>query len=254
VPARVLPWRLLVPAKEAGTAKSRLEHPARPALVRAMTADVLGAARTVVGAAHVVAVTDRGRGLDGDVLAAAAALDDPHAPVAVLMGDLPAVRPDELRAALVAAAGHERAVLSDASGTGTALLTARDATLLSPAYGPGSLGRHVAAGAVELSELAAPGLRRDVDTADELEEAVRLGVGPATASVLGVAHGATVASFDAASASGTALTDAGERIALPPGPVAAAGLRLLRPGQRLATWVRDGAALAVRIGPPDARR
>jgi len=43
----------------------------------------------------------------------------------------------------------------------------------------------VAAGAVDLTpRLVAPGLRRDVDTLADLVEAVRLGLGPASAGLL----------------------------------------------------------------------
>ncbi|HVU73234.1 MAG TPA: 2-phospho-L-lactate guanylyltransferase, partial [Mycobacteriales bacterium] len=185
MPAPALPWHVLVPVKDATAAKTRLDHPARTALVAAMTDDVLAAAAATVGAARVVAVGDHGAGLDGDVVAAARALGDPHAPVAVLMGDLPAVRPDELRTVLAAAAAIDRGVVADASGTGTALLTARDAALLAPSYGAGSHARHVAGGATDLTGTAGPGLRRDVDTADDLEAAVALGLGPASAGVLG---------------------------------------------------------------------
>ena len=244
-----LAWHVLVPVKDAATAKSRLDHPDRGPLFAAMTSDVLAVSRAVVGAGRVVAVADGGRGLDGDVLAAIAALPDPHFPVAVLMGDLPAVRPNELRAALTAAAEHDRMVVADASGTGTALLTARDGTHLTPSYGPGSRARHAAAGAIDTSDQAGPGLRRDVDTAADLEVAVELGVGPAAAAVLGVRAAATAESFDPGTGGGTALTDAGERLILPPGPVAAAGLRLLRPGQRLTAWIRAGSAVAIRVGP-----
>ena len=247
--ATTVPWRVLVPVKDAAHAKSRLDHPDRGALFTAMTEDVLAVAVTVVGRDQVVAVTDHGRGLDGDVLAAAAALDDPHAPVAVLMGDLPAIRPAELRSALSRAGEHERAVVADASGAGTALLTARDAVHLAPSYGSGSRARHTALGAADLTAAAGPGLRRDVDTADDLAAAVALGVGPATAGVLGARTGATAATYDPGSGTGTALTDAGEPIVLPAGPLAAAGLLRLRPGQRLTAWIEGGRALAVRVGP-----
>lgn len=44
--------------------------------------------------------------------------------VAVMTGDLPAVQPAEIAAALAAATGHLRAIVADAEGTGTVLLTA----------------------------------------------------------------------------------------------------------------------------------
>lgn len=109
--------------------------------------------------------------------------DDAGCGLAALSADLPALTPAALAGALTAASGRARAVVPDAAGDGTVLLTAGPGTALAPAYGAGSLGRHVALGAVRL-DLAAPGLRRDVDTPADLAEAAALGVGPATAALL----------------------------------------------------------------------
>jgi 2-phospho-L-lactate guanylyltransferase len=106
--------------------------------------------------------------------------------VAVLLGDLPALRPDDLLAALRAAGGHLRAVVPDVEGTGTVLLTARDGASLEPSFGPGSAARHQAAGATRL-DLELPHLRTDVDDDRGLAVALALGVGPATAGVLAAA-------------------------------------------------------------------
>jgi 2-phospho-L-lactate guanylyltransferase len=109
----------------------------------------------------------------------------PEDGVAALVGDLPALRPDALSAALRDAAGHARAFVPDATGTGTTLLAARPGTPLDPAFGAESATRH-ARGAVSLA--AEAGLRQDVDTAADLRAAARLGVGPATAAVLAADH------------------------------------------------------------------
>ena len=98
--------------------------------------------------------------------------------MAALVGDLPALRPAELDAALTAAAAHPAAFVADHLGTGTTLLTAGPATTLAPHFGPGSAAAH-ARGAVALS--AGPGLRTDVDTAADLARAAELGVGMRTA-------------------------------------------------------------------------
>ncbi|WP_298804736.1 hypothetical protein [uncultured Pseudokineococcus sp.] len=108
--------------------------------------------------------------------------------VAVLLPDVPALRAEEVGAALAAAsealaAGASAALVPDAAGRGTALLAARTAADLPVAYGEGSAGRHARAGAAVL-DLALPGLRRDVDTRADLREAVALGVGPRTADAL----------------------------------------------------------------------
>jgi 2-phospho-L-lactate guanylyltransferase len=125
--------------------------------------------------------------LNGAVLAAADRLLDvePGQGFAVLVADLPALRGDELRRALRVAAGHDRAFAADSAGTGTTLLTARPGVALDPRFGPRSRAAHAASGAVPLEPGPVPGLRRDVDTEVDLWDAGRLGLGQATAALLG---------------------------------------------------------------------
>lgn len=115
---------------------------------------------------------------------------DPAAAVGALSADLPALRPDELDAAIAeAAAGWvrpdavQRAFCPDAAGTGTTLLLAGPAVALHPRFGAGSALRHRCSGARPLPGCG-PGLRRDVDTGDDLRAAADLGLGPHTRSVL----------------------------------------------------------------------
>ena len=191
-------WVVLVPVKRLREAKSRLPLPAgrRAALMAAMATDAVAAASAAPGVARVVvvsaepqawrergveAVAEQGVGLSAVVAAAVAGRPGP---LAVLAGDLPALRPAELSAALAAAATVARGVVADTPGTGTVLLTARAGERLAPSYGEGSLARHVALGAHDLTPgLAAPGLRRDVDVAADWAGALALGVGPATAAL-----------------------------------------------------------------------
>ena len=102
----------------------------------------------------------------------------------VLLGDLPALRPDELEAALEAASGHPLAFVRDADGTGTTLATATRGTAFTPRFGPDSAARHARDGFVELEASDAPGLHRDVDTVDALAAALALGVGEHTRAVI----------------------------------------------------------------------
>ena len=107
--------------------------------------------------------------------------------VAVLLGDLPALRPGDLGAALEVASEHHRAVVTDADGSGTTLLTARSGVELHPAFGPGSAAEHVARGHVVLDVAEVPavsGLRQDVDLARDLAAVAALGPGPRTTEVL----------------------------------------------------------------------
>lgn len=107
----------------------------------------------------------------------------PDVAVGALQADLPALRPDELDAAIAASAGHARAFCVDADGTGTTLLLAAPGTDLDPRFGVGSAVGHAASGAVALAG-DWPGLRRDVDTPDDLRAAADLGIGEHTRAVL----------------------------------------------------------------------
>lgn len=188
----------MIPAKALPEAKSRLLPASADAaqhrrLVLAIRADTMAAARAADGVARVLVITDRPGLPDALVQAqpglnAALAEAAAHAcrrwpgdGIAALVGDLPALQPEMLAAALADAAEHERAFVPDAAGVGTTLLTARPGVALEAAFGSQSAARH-ARRAMSLD--AAPGLRHDVDTAADLHAAAELGVGPATAAVL----------------------------------------------------------------------
>lgn len=118
-------------------------------------------------------------------------------PMGVLLGDLPALRAGDLDAALEAAARYPLAFVPDAEGTGTTFATARARVAFAPHFGADSAARHAAAGFADLVAAApaaiAPGLRRDVDTAAELRDAVALGAGPHTTEVVRTLAGLAVA-------------------------------------------------------------
>lgn len=99
-------------------------------------------------------------------------------PVA-LTADLPALRADDLDAVLGEVRPGDAAFVADADGSGTTLYTASyDA--FDPHFGPSSAVKHAGCGA-RLIASAPARLRRDVDTLDDLQEALMLGVGPRTA-------------------------------------------------------------------------
>jgi 2-phospho-L-lactate/phosphoenolpyruvate guanylyltransferase len=113
---------------------------------------------------------------------------DPAAVVGALQADLPALRPTELDAAIGAAltlfgAGAQRVFAPDTEGTGTTFLLAAAGVPLDPRFGVGSAQRHEESGATRLHG-EWPGLRRDVDTADDLREAADLGLGEHTGHVM----------------------------------------------------------------------
>lgn len=188
-------WTVVIPVKGTAGAKSRLN--ASPALATAIALDTvhaaLAAARVIVvtspqaaplfSALGAVVIQDPGGGLNRAVGAGVAAAGDRR--VAVLLGDLPGLVAPELRAALEQAAACPRAMVSDADGVGTVLLTAQGGAAHAPAFGGQSRKAHLAAGYTELDIPASSGLRRDVDTSlqlNELAAARRLGSHTAAAS------------------------------------------------------------------------
>jgi 2-phospho-L-lactate guanylyltransferase len=104
-------------------------------------------------------------------------------PTAVLMGDLPALMPAELGAALRRVTETTPSVYCQdmlAGGT-TFFASARGA--FAPVLGPRSAARNASTGAMQIGN-DLPGLRRDVDTLEDLKRANDLGVGMRTSQVL----------------------------------------------------------------------
>lgn len=197
----------MVPVKPSARAKSRLEVDgvARADLARAIALDTLAAATACDLVAQVVVVTADGvlareaatipalrfvpegeaRGLDAAIATGIAAIDPAgRMPRAALLGDLPSLRPDDLAEALRQANSVPRGVVADAEGTGSTLVTAATGVEWTSAFGDGSLARHVSLGCAALSIPDASTLRRDVDTAVQLDAARALGLGPRTVAVL----------------------------------------------------------------------
>ncbi|WP_336923012.1 2-phospho-L-lactate guanylyltransferase [Aquipuribacter sp. SD81] len=211
-------WTVVLPVKGGPGAKSRLVPPGparRADLARAVALDTVAAVlacRAPDGpVADVVVVTadeptarehaalgarvvrDPGSGLDAAVLAGAATAR-PDRPCAVLLADLPSLRPDELVETLAGCArllagGAGQVVVPDADGTGTSLLAASRPQSLRPSFGAGSAARHEALGARRLRE-APWGVRHDVDTLAQLTELLEHGTGARTTEAAGALRGA----------------------------------------------------------------
>jgi 2-phospho-L-lactate guanylyltransferase len=200
-------WAVVVPVKELPVAKTRLALAPgeRAALALAMAVDVVTAAVACADVAGVLVVTNDVRAAAAVEAAGARVVADtadaglnpaladgaryarsywPRDGVCALASDLPCLRPTELAEALGEAAAFGTAVLADARGDGSTLLTARPGVDLDPRYGASSLVAHVRAGARALPRGRWPSLERDVDTPDDLAAAVALGVGPATRAAL----------------------------------------------------------------------
>jgi 2-phospho-L-lactate guanylyltransferase len=197
-------WTAVIPVKRLGAAKSRLRGAVPDArhqdLALAMVRDTVAAVLACAEVADLVVVTD-----DPDAAGAVTALgaravpDRPGAGLnaalrfgadvvaglsrrrAVLAGDLPALRPEELGSALRDAGA--RSFVPDAAGSGTVLLAAPPGVPLDPHFGVGSAAAHAASGARRLTGVL-PGLRHDVDTAADLHTVLSLGAGVHTCALL----------------------------------------------------------------------
>jgi 2-phospho-L-lactate/phosphoenolpyruvate guanylyltransferase len=206
-------WTAVLPVKVLARAKSRLAVLAgsrRGDLALALASDTVSAVAACPDVARVVVVTsDAKAGPRLAALGAIVVLDEPDAGlnaalrhgaavaserwpdcgIAALAADLPALRPGELgralRAASAAAGGGGAAFMPDAAGIGTTMYAVAPGASFRPMFGGASRARHASSGAVELSVDGVPGLRRDVDTPEDLRAAVALGAGFRTAAVAG---------------------------------------------------------------------
>jgi 2-phospho-L-lactate guanylyltransferase len=199
----------VVPVKHLAAAKRRLRGAVRAvpheALALALAADTIEAVRACAAVAQVLVVTADPRVAAAGLEAGARVLPDvPRAGlnaafrygafaaadgggwVAGLTADLPALRSGELAAALRAAQAapvRARRFVADAPGGGTVLLAAPPGVPLDPHFGVSSAAAHTASGAIALTG-DWPSLRRDVDTAEDLAAAARLGLGTRTAALI----------------------------------------------------------------------
>jgi len=237
-------WTAVIPVKRLGAAKSRLRGAVPDAwhedLALAMVRDTVRAVLACPQVAELLVITDDPAAAAAvTALGARAVPDGPGAGLnaamrfgadvvaglsrrrAVLAGDLPALRPEELSAALTRSADPSsadpssadpssadpssvdpssadpssadpssvgrgagaRGFVPDAEGIGTVLLTAARGTPLDPRFGVGSAAAHAASGA-RLIGGDWPGLRHDVDTAADLGTVLALGPGEYTRALL----------------------------------------------------------------------
>jgi len=197
-------WTVVIPVKRLGGAKSRLRGavpaPRHAELALAMVRDTAAAVLAGPAVAGLVVVTDDpivaaavggprvrvvpdrpAAGLNAAMRYGADEVAGPARFRAVLAGDVPALRPEQLHAALDAVSG--RSFVADAAGTGTVLLATVPGVPLDPRFGPGSAVAHADSGATPLGG-DWPGLRQDVDTPADLDRVLELGAGPHTCALL----------------------------------------------------------------------
>jgi len=206
----------IVPVKRFGAAKSRLAGTAaadlRPQLARGMLADVLAAlaasselerlivvsgeraaqeAAREAGAEWLGDPDDRGHSQAAARGVAAARASGSHC-VALLPGDCPLLRAEELDRALAEMDEGVAGVVPDRHGSGTNGLLLSPPDAIEPSFGPGSRERHLdlaRAAGVEPRVVDVPSLALDLDTAEDLRELSRRlgadpGLAPATAAAL----------------------------------------------------------------------
>ncbi|KAB2810471.1 2-phospho-L-lactate guanylyltransferase [Pimelobacter simplex] len=200
-------FAVLLPVKSPGTGKSRLTALSpveRGRLAAAFAVDVVDACLATPGVAGVLVISDDdafaatlaargaetcadpGGGLNAALRHGAAVVRRarPELRPVALCADLPALRPDDLAAALefVDSLAGAACFVRDADGTGTSLYTARHEDF-DPRFGAGSAAAHTSAGAQPVpGELTT--LRHDVDDADGLRAAVAIGLGAASQEVV----------------------------------------------------------------------
>jgi 2-phospho-L-lactate/phosphoenolpyruvate guanylyltransferase len=200
-------WSAIVPVKASTSAKSRLGTNAawRTELSRAFLGDVLDA---LVGSSliqRIIVVTDD-TGLKGQLAPSielkfitSAGLNEDissgidlvsNTAVAVITGDLPCLTTPSIDCVLQLAGEHQRSFVSDSQGLGTTMLLTHEPNNCQPMFGFRSHAKHAQAGYHELisddRDLNALLIRarRDVDTAIDLWDARRLGVGANTSALL----------------------------------------------------------------------
>lgn len=212
----VVRWVAVVPVKATAFAKTRLlpglENATPAVIAAALAQDTVEAVRRTPGVDRIFVVTDDV--VVADLLAAdgtrivaessslpvtapgfarlneafrqgaaeARAWSSTHGVVA-LTGDLAALHPADLAAALAQAIRYPRSFVADAEGTGTSALLALGSHDLDPHFGLLSAQAHAESGAVSLTgELTS--LRRDIDTLSDLAAGADLGLGPHTTALL----------------------------------------------------------------------
>jgi 2-phospho-L-lactate guanylyltransferase len=198
----------VVPVKPLAVAKSRLTsvgEDTRRELVRAFVTDTVSALLDCPSVGLVLVVTDEvalaaglrelgaltipdgmSEDLNGTLVQGAAEVcrRSPALRPLALCGDLPSLRSRDLAEVLARMPTERAAFVCDASGTGTTLYTAPSLEGFAPRFGLRSRQAHLDAGAVEVA--APPSVRRDVDTIDDLRDALDLGVGRSTSWVVTV--------------------------------------------------------------------
>lgn len=196
-------WCVIVPVSPAAVAKSRLLPlgAAREQLARAFALDVIAAVRDSAAVTHLLVVGDGTLVGEADLDQGALLVMDTsvaslnesvsaaesraralgYSSIAVLVADIPCVRPADLDELLTRAKAVPRGYVADHTGQGTTALTTTGPAL-SPAFGPDSAARHQGSGAsrIEVTMRAS----YDIDDPADIAMALVYGLGAATSAAL----------------------------------------------------------------------
>lgn len=199
-------WTAIIPIRSFTAGKTRLRIPSvdTRSIIEAFTDDVILACTRCPQISRTVVVSPDPEVLDHagergcQVLAEGAATgineailearSEVSGPVIAILGDTPCITSSTLTMVLSQAHDHDVSFVSDTSGVGSTMWCAQSDSSATPHFGHHSRAEHRAHGAVELgARNASPEwarARRDVDTDIDLWDAIRLGTGPASRTLL----------------------------------------------------------------------
>lgn len=182
-------WTAIVPMKASGKRKTRLSehlcaigreelsenlfyHVVRtlqqcPSVTRLI---ILSDGPPLMGGVEWIA--DEGRGLNVELQSARAVID---APIAIIHADLPLLEVADVEILLSAATVSGIAIAPDSHGRGTNALAMRAQSAMMLAFGANSFELHQAQAPNGMIITGRQGLALDIDTVDDLDEAIRLG-------------------------------------------------------------------------------
>jgi 2-phospho-L-lactate/phosphoenolpyruvate guanylyltransferase len=172
-------WQAIVPIRE-GAGKSRLQEDLTEVFARDTLKALLSNSQIettfVVGRRFpdlaITHVHDPDLGLNAAI---ARALKNTTGATLIVLGDLPALRSEDLYPILDQAAHQEAGFVSDHTGLGTTMITINTHRELPLHFGPESASKFAASGFVELR--ASFQARCDIDTPEDLQRAQALGLG-----------------------------------------------------------------------------
>lgn len=182
-------WTALIPINLGRERKSRLAErlsaPERTRLADAMSEHVVTCLRETPEISKLVVLSpvqpahagvewrgDLGRGLNAELAALREVLPGP---LLVVLGDLPLLNVEDVRALLAAAVRMGIALAPDRHGIGTNAVALMPDMELAFAFGEDSCARHWQAAGGEAAIVSRPGLAHDVDTLADLDAAVAAG-------------------------------------------------------------------------------